>query len=177
MYCPNCGNKTSTDQKFCRACGLGLEKIALSLNEQLPARMDQSLVARQEWLEKLGVGALSVFGAGVLGFLLYAVAQKLLASQGSLLTILAMIGLVIMLGCGVLSVILFARAKELKEQASKRQLPPNANELGGSTKELLPEGRFEPVPTVTERTTELLFAEKRQQSENEISSRQSGDFA
>jgi hypothetical protein len=74
-------------------------------------------------------------------------------------------------------VILFARAKELKEQASKRQLPPNANELGGSTKELLPEGRFEPVPTVTERTTELLFAEKRQQSENEISSRQSGDFA
>ena len=161
MYCPNCGKQTATDQKFCRACGLGLEKIAQSLGEQLPARMDQSLVARQERLEKFGVGALSVFGLGVLGFLLYAIGQKLLASQGSLLAILAMFGLVIMLGCGVLSVILFARAKELKEEASKRQLQPNANEVAGSTKELLPEGALEPVPTVTDRTTELLFAEKR----------------
>ncbi|HXC70860.1 MAG TPA: zinc-ribbon domain-containing protein [Pyrinomonadaceae bacterium] len=30
MYCPNCGTKTSANQNFCRACGLGLEKIALS---------------------------------------------------------------------------------------------------------------------------------------------------
>jgi hypothetical protein len=160
MYCPNCGKQTSTEQKFCRACGLGLETIAQSLGEQLPARMDQSLVARKERLEKLGVGALSVFGLGVLGFLLYAVGQKL-SAQGSLLAVLAMVGLVIMLGCGLLSVILFARAKELGEQANKRQLQPNEIETGGSTRELLPEGRFEPIPTVTERTTELLFAEKR----------------
>ena len=43
MYCPNCGAKTSIDQNFCRACGLGLEKTALSLSEQLPAKLDQSL--------------------------------------------------------------------------------------------------------------------------------------
>lgn len=160
MYCPNCGKQTSTEQKFCRACGLGLEKIAHSLGEQLPARMDQSLLARKERLEKLGVGALSVFGLGMLGLLLYAVGQKL-SAQGSLLAVLAMVGLVIMFGCGLLSAILFARAKELGEQASKRQLQPNETETGGSTRDLLPEGRFEPVPTVTERTTELLVAEKR----------------
>src|ERR1700752_4136190 len=161
MYCPNCGNQTSSEQKFCRACGLGLEKIAQSLGEQLPARMDQSLSARKERLGKLGGGGLGVFGLGILGFLLYAVGQKLLATQGGLLAILAMVGLVIMLGCGLLSVILFARAKELGEQASKRHLQPSETETGGSTRELLPEGRFEPVPTVTDRTTELLFAEKR----------------
>ena len=174
MYCPNCGKQTSTDQKFCRACGLGLEKIALSLGEQLPARMDQSLLARQERLEKLGVGALSVFGLGILGFLLYAIGQKLMASQGSLIAILAIIGLVIMLGSGLLSVILFARAKELKEEASKRQPQPNEIETSASTKELPPEGRFEPVPTVTERTTDLLFAEKRNTKK---SKKESGDFA
>jgi len=172
MYCPNCGKPTSTDQKFCRACGLGLEKIAQSLGEQLPARGDQSLRARQERLEKLGVGALSVFGLGILGFLLYAVGQKLLATGGSLLAILAIVGLVIMFGCGLLSAILFARAKELGEQASKRQ--PSPDELTGSTKELLPEGRFEPVPTVTERTTELLFVESRDPKK---SKKESGDFA
>ena len=161
MYCPNCGKQTSTDQKFCRACGLGLEKIVLSLGEQLPARMDQSLLARQERLEKLGVGALSVFGLGILGFLVYAVGQKLVASQGSLIAILAIVGLVIMFGSGVLSAILFARAKELGEQASKRQPQPDEIDTGASTKELLTEGEFEPVPTVTERTTELLFAETR----------------
>ena len=171
MYCPNCGTQTSTDQKFCRACGLGLEKIAQSLGEQLPARMDQSLLARKERLEKLGVGALSVFGLGILGFLLYAVGQKL-SPQGSLLAVLAMVGLVIMLGCGLLSVILFARAKELGEQASKRR--PNEIETPVSTKELLPEARFEPVPTVTDRTTELLFAEKRVTKKSKNGS---GDFA
>lgn len=158
MFCPNCGKQTSTEQKFCRACGLGLEKIAQSLGEQLPARMDQSLLARKERLEKLGVGALGVFGSGILGLILYSIGQKLLA-QGSLLAALAMVGLVIMLGCGLLSVILFARAKELGEQASKRQ--PNEIDTSGSTRELLPEARFEPVPTVTERTTELLFADNR----------------
>lgn len=173
MYCPNCGTQTSTDQKFCRACGLGLEKIALSLDEQLPARMDQSLLARKERLEKLGVGALSVFGVGVLGYLLYPLGQKLL-EQGSLLTKLALVGFVIMLGCGLVSVILFARAKELGEQASKRQPQPNEIEAGGSTKELLPEARLEPISTVTDRTTELLFAEKR---DTKKSKNESGDFA
>jgi hypothetical protein len=160
MYCPNCGNKTSTEQKFCRKCGLGLEKIAVSLGEQLPARIDESLLARKERLEKLGVAALSVFGLGLLSILLYVIGQKLLA-QGNLLGALAIIGLVIMFACGLVSVFLFARAKELGEQAGQRQLPSGSSAITGSTRELLPEGRLEPVPTVTERTTELLFAEKR----------------
>jgi len=157
MYCPNCGTKTSIDQNFCRACGLGLEKIALSLTEQLPARVDQSLQARKDRLEKMGVAALSVFGLGVLSFLLYSIGYKLMMSQGNIVAGLAIIGFVIMIACGLTSVILFARAKELGEQ-TKRQPQALSN---GTTKELLPEGHFEPVPTVTERTTELLVVERR----------------
>ena len=159
MYCPNCGTKTSIDQNFCRACGLGLEKIALSLTEQLPARVDQSLQARKDRLEKMGVAALSVFGLGVLSFLLYSIGYKLMMSQGNIVAGLAIIGFVIMIACGLTSVVLFARAKELGEQ-TKRQ--PQAELSNGTTKELLSEGHFEPVPTVTERTTELLVVEKRE---------------
>ena len=159
MYCPNCGTKTSIDQNFCRACGLGLEKIALSLSEQMPARIDQSLQARKDRLEKMGVAALSVFGLGVLSFLLYSVGYKLMMSQGNVLAGLAIIGFVIMIACGLTSVILFARAKELGDEATKRRPQQNLPE---STKELLTEGHFEPVPTVTERTTELLVVEKRE---------------
>lgn len=158
MYCPNCGTTTSTDQNFCRACGLGLEKIALSLSEQMPTRVDQSLQARKDRLEKMGVAALSVFGLGVLSFLLYSVGYKLMMTQGNVLAGLAIIGFVIMIACGLTSVILFARAKELGDEASKR---PQQN-LPETTKELLTEGHFEPVPTVTERTTELLAVERRE---------------
>jgi zinc-ribbon domain len=159
MYCPNCGTKTSIDQNFCRACGLGLEKIALSLTEQLPARVDQSLQAQKDRLEKMGVAALSVFGLGLLSFLLYSVVYKLMISRGDVLTGLAMIGFVVMIACGITSVILFARAKELGDEAAKRRSQPELSK--GTTKELLSEAHFEPVPTVTERTTELLVAERR----------------
>ena len=161
MYCPNCGTKTSSDQNFCRACGLALEKIAVSLNEQLPARVEPSLLARKDRLEKMGVAALSVFGLGVFGFLLYSVGYKLLMTQGNLLAALAIIGFVIMVVCGLGSVILFARAKELGEEATKRR-PGELPKGTEATKELLTEGHFEPVPTVTERTTELLVVEKRE---------------
>jgi len=76
MFCPNCGTKTATDQNFCRACGLGLEKIALSLSEQLPAKLDRSLLERKERFEKLGIAALTVFGLGLLSFIAYSVATS-----------------------------------------------------------------------------------------------------
>ncbi|HSK63924.1 MAG TPA: zinc-ribbon domain-containing protein [Pyrinomonadaceae bacterium] len=163
MYCPNCGKQTPTDHRFCRVCGLGLEKIALSLGEQLPARIDETLLARKERLEKIGVAALSVFGLGLLSILGYIIGQKLL-TQGSLFGVLAILGLVLMFACGLGSVFLFARAKELGEEATKRQLP-GSTEKSSSTRELLAEGSFEPVPTVTERTTELLFAERKRDKE------------
>jgi hypothetical protein len=159
MYCPNCGAKTSTEQKFCRSCGLGLEKIALSLTEQLPASPDEHLLSQKERFERLGVVALSVFGAGVLGLVLYGIVYKLMITQGKFLAALGFLGLIIMLGCGILSTILFAKAKEAEEAAGKRKIQ-DVKVATTPTKELLTEGNFEPVPSVTDRTTELLSVEK-----------------
>lgn len=47
MFCPNCGSNNSTNQKFCRSCGLGLENIAQSLVEQLPVKSDESIEKRR----------------------------------------------------------------------------------------------------------------------------------
>src|SRR5215510_9670865 len=35
MYCPSCGNKAADDQKFCRACGMNLQKVYPALAEHL----------------------------------------------------------------------------------------------------------------------------------------------
>lgn len=160
MYCPNCGTKTSTDQKFCRACGLGLEKISLSVSEQLPTKFDRSLHEQKERYQKLGMAALSVFGLGVFAFLLYGIVYKVIMSRGDTLTGLALIGLTIMMVCGLASVILFAKANEVGEETTKRPQQNLAAE-SEATKQLLSEGHFEPVPSVTDRTTELLVVEKR----------------
>ena len=159
IYCPNCGTKTSIDQNFCRACGLSLEKTALSISEQLPAKVERSVQVQKERLEKFGVALLCLFGAGVLILLLILLGQKLI--DKGLPGVLAMIGALILIGCGLGSVILFARAKDLEEKSSKRrqQILSRGTE---TTKELLSEGHLEPVPTVTERTTELLTVDKRQ---------------
>ena len=86
-------------------------------------------------------------------------------TQGALVTALVIVGVFIMVLCGLGSVILFAKPKELGEQGSKRALQQNISAGAESTKELLTEGHFEPVPTVTERTTELLVAEKRDRND------------
>jgi hypothetical protein len=160
MYCPNCSNKISLDQKFCRTCGLGLEKIAQSLAEQLPTQLNEDLLAKKDRLERLGVTALSVFGLGLLGLLIYMVGYKLIA-QGRLLAALGIIGLIVLVGSGLLSVILFAKANEMKEESNKRRLEqPEEASLRADTAKLLQENRLEPVPSITEHTTELLRTDK-----------------
>jgi hypothetical protein len=162
MYCPNCGNKNSAGQKFCRSCGLGLEKIVQSLTEQLPTKLGASLQERKEKLERMGVAALSVFGVGVLSLILYSVFYKLMLTQGKVLAGLALLALIVILGCGLLSAILFAKANEVKEASAKRQLKePIELSPGEGMRGLLPEAHPEPMFSVAERTTELLSAEKK----------------
>ena len=135
MYCPNCGNKNAEQQKFCRSCGLGLEKVAQSLIEQLPTKADRNLQDRKERLERLGVALLSVFGVAVFSFILYNVFNGLMASKGLLIATLATVGGVIVIACGLLPVILFAKAKELSEASNKRQIEEAPNDA--STGKLL----------------------------------------
>jgi hypothetical protein len=161
MYCPNCGNKTSADQRFCRSCGLGLEKIAQSLVEQLPTISGETLQERKNRLEHLGVVALSIFGLGVLGFIISSIVYKLMVTQGNVIAALALLGLIVILGSGVLSVILFAKAKEVKEAATKRHIEHAGESIESrATSEITLEAGSGQMASVTEGTTELLLEEK-----------------
>ena len=151
MYCPNCGNKNAEGQSFCRSCGLGLEKIAQSLTEQLPTVTVKSLQQRTERLERLGVASLSVFVLTLLGWLFYNIFAKLMPTQGPLIAGLAVLAAAIFIGCGLASVILFAKATELKEAAGKRQIDP----ASGPTGKLL-ESHQQPAFSIADRTTNLL---------------------
>jgi hypothetical protein len=158
MYCPNCGKQNSAEQKFCRSCGLGLQKVAQTLGEQLPTKLDLSLQQQKERLEKLGVAALSVFGVGVAIPVLYGIFYKMMYTQGKVIAGLGLLALIIVLGCGLLSVILFAKANEVKETPAKPALPDQPQlHAEPDTRKLLEHSAPEtPVFSVVDRTTELL---------------------
>ena len=157
MYCPNCGNQNSADQKFCRSCGLGLQKIADSLSEQRPTKRDMSLQQKKERFEKLGLAALSIFGAGLVVPILYSILYTTMWTQGNIVKGLGMLAILLVLACGVLSAILFAKANEVKEKSAKRPSQEPVELKSADTREL-PEHAAPQTPqfSVVDRTTELL---------------------
>ena len=159
MFCPNCGSKNSTQQKFCRSCGLSLEKTVQSLVEQIPAKIDQSLKRRKEKLERFGVIALSGVGVVGGGALFYMIIFNMMLAQGKILGGLAFLTIII---CGLLAVFFFNYANYLKETAVKNRLqPPEEMPEYETPAKLLNDSYLEPIPSVTERTTELLYVERK----------------
>jgi hypothetical protein len=139
---------------------LGLEKVAQTLTEQLPTKVEKSLAEQKEKLQRLGVVALSVFGVGVLSFVLYNAFTKLMVRQGPLLAALILLAGIVVLGCGLLSVFLFAKANELKEGPA----PRNLEEAPVSETGKLLDAHHPPAFAVTDRTTELLSVENSRRS-------------
>jgi len=58
MYCPQCATQNTDSAKFCRACGTGLEAVALVLTNKFPPP--------GAWLEKYGEGKHKVITGAIL---------------------------------------------------------------------------------------------------------------
>ena len=159
MFCPNCGSKNSTQQKFCRSCGLSLEKSAQSLVEQIPAKIDQSLERRKEKLERFGFIALIGVGVVGVGAMSYMIISDMMLVQGKVLGGLALLTIII---CGLSAAFFFNYANFLKKTAVKNRLqPPEEMREYETPAKLLNDSYLEPIPSVTERTTELLYVERK----------------
>lgn len=165
MHCPNCGTKTSPEHRFCRACGLSLEPFAVLLAEQLPegdaGRAQAEELARlaalgrrtELWL----TAAAGTFVALLVGAIFYTVIAELIVGRGEVMAGLFVLVLILQ---GLISVGLVVYREHIKEKMGKKEKLAGYSEpslpRGAATDKLLPESHFEPVPSVTEATTELL---------------------
>ena len=82
MFCPDCGKANSPEQKFCRSCGLSLEKVAESVAEQRPAtELNKHLKDRQRQIERLLSIILGSMFTVFVGAILWAVIYKTFSSK------------------------------------------------------------------------------------------------
>jgi hypothetical protein len=155
MFCPNCGTKNEIKQRFCRSCGIELKEFLQGLS-----RLEKLDITNTDWLKKLGVFSLGCFSAAIICLLCVLIFSSLRLDLGS-----ALVFMMVLFGIalGWLAIFLFDNYELKNALKSTREpenyLPPTHIERWNTNKEL-PESSFEPIPSVTEPTTELFFAGK-----------------
>jgi hypothetical protein len=163
MHCPGCGVKASANQKFCRSCGFGLEKVSQLVAEQLPAEQRQSAIesgedfnGRQPLMEWVGIiGWYTFIGGGAIGviLILYNIITRLIIDKGQ---VLGGIALLLFLAGALLMLSYIYFRESQKDSAKRERQRSKAPAEEGTTGKLLPETYSEIQPSVTEYTTELL---------------------
>jgi len=158
MHCPNCGKPATVDQQFCRACGMSLETVG-----KLVARHTGSPAAAQAKSERAvaeKVIVRSMFTWMMWGMFIVGIGVVMVVVNKNfpigdwfrlLGSLLAIGGTGVMIG-GVFNAV---RRGTLPSRREPNQLqePPDTNEL--------PPNRIPAeLPSVTERTTQLIAVEE-----------------
>jgi len=161
MFCPNCGNKIETGQSFCRTCGVELGKSL-----QILTTNGSKAIEKTDWLKRMGLFSLGAIGGiGVATLFVFLIAGILRLSQEFGLFSFMILSVIIW---GVIAVMFFEKYKpknkrpqESEDKSADKEgyLPPYRAELWKTNRQLK-ESTFEPIPTVTEHTTELFYSER-----------------
>jgi hypothetical protein len=157
MHCPNCGSKASIGQKFCRACGFGLEKVEQLIADQRTGATEQTIVTTgrfsDDWMrkmEKWAARALLALGSIAVSLILWAIIVKLMIKEGAIFPG----SMLLMLVTGVVLLLFLVYLKEERKnsasaQSNQQHRPPQAQE----TAKMLSEPNVEMAASVTEQTT------------------------
>jgi hypothetical protein len=137
---------------------LGLEKVSQLVDEQVatpqtdPISHLEPVRERQQKFERWGgIARLSLFGLALVTVLVLIISKMVLAGSVGLADLFLVL---IAIGAGI-TVGLQTYSRSLKKKLANPALPKATRRLEPDQSQML-EGYREPVPTITDRTTELL---------------------
>ena len=158
MHCPNCGKPATADQQFCRACGMGLETVV-----KLVAKHTGSPAAVQAKLDRAeaekaivrGMFSWMLWGMLIMGIGVVMIVVNKSFPIGNWFRLLSSLLVLGGMGVTVGGVLNAIRRGTLPSGREPIQLegPPDTKEL--------PTARIPAeLPSVTERTTQLIAVEE-----------------
>ncbi|HEU0175491.1 MAG TPA: zinc ribbon domain-containing protein [Blastocatellia bacterium] len=154
MHCPNCGAKAPAGQKFCRACGLGLERFAQLLAEPLPDGEDENVARARRRLRQLEK-AVKIAGwtAGSALGILFAFLGVFMMTQVSVPggIVVSLFGVVV-----IATMLVMGYQSFLNKQVSGRFPSQPTPQSAETTNKLLSEDQPGIAMSVTEQTTARL---------------------
>jgi hypothetical protein len=154
MYCPNCSTEASTEQKFCRSCGMELQAVADLIRDQSPmvkpkSHQKPTFEARQRAM--LIWGFIITFGAAAVGASLKILAKESIHPAGEFTPYVSVLAVVAAIfGMGLMC---YPFLQMMSDNARSRRPPlPKPQPTIKLRSVLLPEEQ----PSVTDQTTEFL---------------------
>jgi hypothetical protein len=153
MHCPSCGTRAAENQKFCRACGFGLEKLTQVFQEQLAAE-GAELPPELQRMERFVGRGISI----LLTSLLLATASVIVYFQmlvkGQFWTGLGLLGALAWLSLWIFFVGKWSELQKIKEERKNARSAPVLS--APDTNKFLTESSQEPISSVAEHTTRSL---------------------
>jgi ABC-type bacteriocin/lantibiotic exporter with double-glycine peptidase domain len=161
IFCPNCGANNNIEQNFCRFCSLHLQETTASLTAQLSFGKNAGQLKKLEWIKKFSdLSSSGLIFSAVPAILIYFYMVFTNTPYAGIKVFYALFVIFLILE----SVMFYLRrtntlgyADEMNRKSALMQNKPEKRE----TAKLLEEKPFEPVPSVTENTTDLLYAEQK----------------
>jgi hypothetical protein len=164
MFCPNCGAENPAEQNFCRSCGLNLNAVTLAISEQFPSEEYARLQRRKKLFERLGTFSLSIAGIIAASFVIFLAAYYKMIFLGP--EILFWSGFAALIGFLLLSIFFFNYPKLFMkfEMLDPHKRPTSEPEITVPTAKLIVDQPIEPIPSVTEDSTDLLRTSTKQRN-------------
>jgi hypothetical protein len=152
MVCPKCGLQTVPEQKFCRTCGASLQAITQRLPDGTPVTGPGTpAISIRE--EMHGTSRLVQWGFIVmfLGVAIGVVGKMLMHDQ-----IVTVVGVLLSLAGMFLAIYPYLSPSSRTRHNSDSSSQPELQKQSQPTKQLPEDRTIEYVPSITERTTDLL---------------------
>ncbi len=161
IFCPNCGANNNIEHNFCRFCSLHLQETTASLTAQLSSGKNAGQLKNLEWLKRLSdLSSSGLFFSAVPAIIIYFYTVFTGTPYPGIKVFYALFVIFLVLE----SVMFYLRRTNTlgyaDEMDRKSVLTQNRFEKRETAK-LLEEKPFEPLMSVTENSTELLFVENK----------------